>query len=215
MKEKYWSQWQVLCQIHTYTKKYFILAEEYDIDMKTFLQPMKEQKDAYEHLTRAYGKLLLEREESDYVHKNMEKAIGHEYRAFFDSLDFFTISLRRRIRDALTGYTYDQIYSVYPAYAELKQQLTEMPEKIACFRMRKDVGHTSMLELAEQYAEIADSLLHAYKTIQSEILPALASRGIRPQFDHAAVLQKYMQLADSLLRQYDEITKTIDALRLS
>lgn len=215
MKEKYWSQWQVLCQIHTYTKKYFILAEEYDIDMKTFLQPMKEQKDAYEHLTRAYGKLLLDREESEYVHKNMEKAIGHEYRAFFDSLDFFTISLRRRIRDALTGYTYAQIYSVYPAYAVLKQQLTEMPEKIADFRMRKDVGHTNMLALVRQYADIADSLLQAYKIIQSEILPAFASQGIRPQFDNAAVLQEYLKIADSLLCQYDEITKIIHALRLS
>lgn len=177
MKDFLLSQWDLLCQIHAYTKKYFLLAEEYNIEMRTFLQPMKEQRDAFEHVVRAYGKMLTSPEEKDYIEKNMDKAIGHEYRAFFDALDFLTVSIRKRISDELATYTYKEIIDIEPAYQEIRKNLVCLPEQICELRNRKDIGNKDeLLKLVLQYSEIADSLLNFYKEISEKILPKLASK---------------------------------------
>ena len=87
--------------------------------MQTYIQPMKEQKDAYEHLIWAYTKMYdvkniasnLDEGENDntpkntknqpsqepivqYVLSNLDKAIGHEFRAFYDTMDYLTIIIR-------------------------------------------------------------------------------------------------------------------------
>lgn len=88
------NQWSILCKIHVLTKHYTLIAEEYGFTMKSILQPIKEQKDAYEHIIRAYTK-ILECNDIEYATNNLSKAIGHEYRAFFDTIDLFNDNYKR------------------------------------------------------------------------------------------------------------------------
>nr|WP_297275103.1 hypothetical protein [uncultured Agathobaculum sp.] len=174
MKKTLREKWSMLCGIHTYTKKFFLLAEEFNLEMKTFIQPMKEQRDAYEHIVRAYGEILeSEQEDDEYVLKNFDKAISHEYRAYFDALDFLTISIRERIHHELECFSYEQIVSVFPGYTKLKATLSEFPQTIANLRIKKDIGSIDRLELVKEYAEIGDYLLDIYQVICKKVLPLL------------------------------------------
>ena len=50
----------------------------------------------------------------EYVEKNLDKALGHEYRAFFDTADWFSIQLRQKITNILSSYTSDTIHKTIP-----------------------------------------------------------------------------------------------------
>lgn len=170
--------WTILCQIHILTKKYYILSEEINLHMATLVQPIKEQRDALEHIIRVYSALTLEDDSivekfsnvsiDEYVRSNMEKAIGHEYRAFFDVIDYITISIRERIYNEINMYTLKQIVDVFPNYENFKKRLNELPEEIASMRIKKDVGE-NMLEIAKEYAQLADELLSLYKKLSNAV----------------------------------------------
>ena len=53
--EKHTSYWNVICEIYFLTKHYLIISEEISEDFETFLQPLKEHRDAFDHIVRAYG----------------------------------------------------------------------------------------------------------------------------------------------------------------
>lgn len=175
-------EWIQLCQIHRLTKHYTLLAEETGIKLQAFLQPIKEQRDAYEHIARAYSKLLLDQmtektisaDSFEYAKKNLDKAIGHEFRAFYDTIDFLTILLRKDIYDAISTYKYEQIISVYPDYKQLKSALYEIPQQIAKFREEKDIGNSDRIQAAEQYAKIVNQLYEINKYIQTEVVAKLS-----------------------------------------
>lgn len=174
MNHKIDSAWDTLCKIHILTKHYTLLAEEYNIKTNAFLQPMKEQKDAYEHIIRAYTRKCerksLSLDDQEYMAKNIEKAIGHEYRSFFDTIDYLTISIRELIAIELKGISYKQLVSVFPKYDEYKKILLEAPEKIAKYRELKDVGSNDMLKLASDYGKIVDDLLYCYKHLCIDVI---------------------------------------------
>lgn len=166
--------WEILCKIHVLTKHYTLLAEEYNISTRAFLQPMKEQKDAYEHIIRAYTrsceKHVLTDDDKKYMTKNIEKAIGHEYRAFFDTIDYLTICLRELISKELSECSYKDIIKVFSEYTKYKEILVNIPEKIAEHRERKDIGSNEMLKFASDYGKTVDELLKCYKYIACEVV---------------------------------------------
>lgn len=133
--------WKILCKIHILTKHYTLLAEEYNINTRAFLQPMKEQKDAYEHLirayTRKYEKKTITKNDQDYMLKNIEKAIGHEYRAYFDTIDYLTICLRELISTEINGLSYKDLIKVYPDYDKYKKILINIPDQIVHYRGKR------------------------------------------------------------------------------
>lgn len=169
--------WEILCKIHILTKHYTLLAEEYNISTKAFLQPMKEQKDAYEHIIRAYTrkceKLVLSEDDHNYMLKNIEKAIGHEYRAFFDTIDYLTICLRELIAMELSGTSYSDLIKIYPEYDKYKEILIDMPERIAKYRELKDIGSNEMLRFASDYGKVVDDLILCYKYLCREVITQL------------------------------------------
>ena len=82
--------WDNICKIYFLTKHYLLLSEELSEDFDTFLQPVKEHRDAFDHLARAYGYTMLDREIQNidkYREENMKKAVGHTYRALLDTAD--------------------------------------------------------------------------------------------------------------------------------
>lgn len=172
-------KWNTLCEVHNLTKKYMLLSEEYSVDMKTYIQPMKEQKDAYEHIVRAYSVMYnnientsnkLDKKDEQYLLKNLDKAISHEYRAFYDTIDYFTLILRNLFYNELKFFSGTEILKVYPHYREIKNRLLELPEKIAIQRNNKDIGNSDPVALASEYTKVLDDLLNDYKSLMDNVL---------------------------------------------
>ena len=160
MNKKIRLRWETLCRIHVLTKHYVLLAEENGFQMKTFLQPLKEQRDAYEHLVRAYSKIIDSNErDMHYIISNLDKAIGHEYRAFFDSIDYLTLTIRERVYELVKSYSLDELKTLCPDYMIIKRRLNNLPNEIAEYREKKDVGNNNMLLFAKQYGDLMERLL--------------------------------------------------------
>ena len=167
----YESYWDNICQIYFLTKHYLLLAEELSDDFDTFLQPVKEHRDAFDHIARVYGYKFLNSEIKDidkYCKQNMKKAVGHAYRAFFDTADWLSYVCRRKIRLAITGKSESEIIEKYPRYAELKATLIEIPKRIASIRENKDVSDNmdELIAEVDSYKEVLDELLMYYDDIQ-------------------------------------------------
>ncbi len=150
--------WSVICHIHEYTKKFSIWAEELSSpDYETFLQPIKEHRDAWDHIVRVYSGEGISKGNS-YRLTNMSKALGHEFRAFFDAADWLSIVCRKRILDVLTPLSYEEIKSQFPEYDEYKQAFNSVPRKIANARIKKDIGDDKIRVIVDSYAELVEDL---------------------------------------------------------
>lgn len=82
---KYSTYWDNICQIYFLAKHYLLLGEELSDGFDTFIQPLKEERDAFDHIARVYGHKYLTRPVKDvdqYCESNMRKAVQHTYRAF-------------------------------------------------------------------------------------------------------------------------------------
>ena len=110
-----------MSQVHMYTKHYLLISEEISEEGVTFLQPLKEHRDAYDHLMRIFSIPIKKAEEKDiekYKLDNVKKAFGHEYRAFFDTADWFTYICRKYIREELSFNAKKKIYKENPERAQ-------------------------------------------------------------------------------------------------
>lgn len=169
----------VMSKIHVYTKKYLLLAEESAEAGECFLQPLKEHRDAYEHLMRCYIADIEndgsnEDELSQYIGNNLSKALGHEYRAFFDTADWFTYILRRWIRIKLSDEGEYICKNKILNYAEIKSFINELPYKIAKLRGNKDIGNVQenddgLLPEINEYIKIMDKLIKIKREIVKKI----------------------------------------------
>lgn len=168
----YSSYWDKICQIYLLTKHYLLLAEEISDDFDTFLQPLKEHRDALDHIVRAYGYRFLENPPNDidqYCNSNMKKALGHGYRAFFDTADWLSYICRKKIREILEGKEYDDICAVYPQYSQIKQTLSKLPADIAVIRENKDVSddEDGLIQEVNKYKLILDTVIDAYMSLNN------------------------------------------------
>ena len=177
-----------LIQIHQQRKSMILLAEEFEFKgWKTFLQPALERRSAFDHMCRAIAKRLnmfdddqpvdedgLDPTDSDYSNKNIDKAIGHVYRAFFDSADWLAVSLRENILETLEGYGNDCISAVMPRYyTHIRGDIHDITLEIAAIRDSKDIGESvSLIEEVAKYRSKIDALLEYNKLIGSKV-PAL------------------------------------------
>lgn len=171
--EKWTSYWESICEIYFLTKYYLLLAEELSDGFGTFLQPVKEHRDAFDHIARVYGykfqkSSLVINDVEAYKDTNMRKAVGHTYRAFFDTADFLSYVCRKHIRVLLDGKSSEEILEKYPEYKEVREFLINLPERIAAVRGNKDVSDnmSDLINEVKDYREILDHLLKIYKDIQ-------------------------------------------------
>ena len=164
--------WDNICKIYFLTKHYLLLSEELSEDFDTFLQPLKEHRDAFDHITRVYGYSMQKKPVEDvekYREDNMKKAVGHTYRAFFDTADWLSYVCRKNIRQTLSIYTKDQILEKYTEYEYARKRLDEIPIEIAQIRKNKDLSDDEKELIAEvdQYSKILNELLDIYHTVYS------------------------------------------------
>lgn len=164
--------WDNICKIYFLTKHYLLLSEELSEDFDTFLQPLKEHRDAFDHIVRVYGYSMQKKPVEDiekYKEDNMKKAVGHTYRAFFDTADWLSYVCRKNIRQTLSRYTKEQILDKYAEYEYARKRLDEIPIEIAQIRKNKDLSDDEKELIAEvdQYAKILNELLDIYHTVYS------------------------------------------------
>lgn len=161
--------WNNICEIYFLTKHYLILSEEFSDDFDTFLRPIKEQRDAFDHIARVYGYSFLNEPIQNvelYQRENMKKALGHIYRAFFDTADWMTYICRRKIREMLNGHTKEEILAKYPQYEVVKQKLIDVPKAIAEIRQNKDINDDQgLIKEVSKYKVILDDLWEYYSQI--------------------------------------------------
>lgn len=183
MTEKYISDfWKNFSYIQKKTKELYILVEEYDDDFNSFIQPIKEQRDALEHITRALDvyydfenpyEITIENEEK--IKRNLNSAIGHIFRAFFDSADVLSIELRKKLSDELKKYEYKEIVKVYPDYENDRKFLIELPSHFAKLRNKKDISDSVkeiILKVDTYYSEI-NTLFEIYNQYMKHMYPLL------------------------------------------
>lgn len=156
--------WKEISKIHLLTKHYLLLAEE--IGEEIFIQPLKEHRDAYDHIIRIYGMELSNKKienPKQYKISNMKKALGHEYRAFFDTADWLSLICRKKIRMLLEGKNSVDIEKKLPEYPQIKERLFKIPQEIAELRKEKDIGDSiGIIREVDSYSLVLDEVLEYY-----------------------------------------------------
>ena len=107
-------------------KRLIVKAEREDAEQRISLSAIAELRSALDHMMRAHsiscgvGSLRpeLQMEPSDYCRKNLDKAIGHLYRAGYDAYDILSIRLIEDIEKCLNDVSSEAIYHVIPTASE-------------------------------------------------------------------------------------------------
>lgn len=168
--KKFEKEIQEIVIIHNCTQHYILLGEELSDNFESYLQPIKEFRDAYEHLIRIFSQCLgltaktEDYSKEDYIRNNLSKALGHEYRAFFDVADWFAIICRRQIYQIVKSYNYQKLCSIYPKYPIMKRRLYEISEEIANIREAKDISG-NIVEQVNRYQYQLVELLGYYRDL--------------------------------------------------
>ena len=136
---------QKLVALYVQAKGLILYSEEIDPDSRSNIQVIKELRDAFDHLMRVFAARHTNipppgSVEQGYCQKNLEKAIGHVYRAAFDALDGTTISLKQQIAEILEPYPVEVLTEVIPNYWSRKADLNRLVLDVAKNRASKDVG---------------------------------------------------------------------------
>ena len=172
--------WSHLVKIHFHTKELFLLAEELELDPDTtFVQTLTEQKHTLEHVMRArMAELGLApelglksiTETDDYIESNISKALGHTFRAFFDTADWFSIIIREKIIDILKPYGNECIQVVLPDYySETRPLIDSISMGIAKIRKDKDIiVNDDVLGIVTEYRGKLISLIDILLGIQQK-----------------------------------------------
>lgn len=157
--------WKNIVEIHQFAKELWIIGEE--ISGQTFIQPLQEQRHALEHIIRARIEEQQENRNDKYIQRNLEKALGHEYRSFFDVADWVSLNIREKIQNLMGGYSSDCIAKVFPVYyQEIRPTLEKMNLEIANIRGKKDISkNEELIPQAEYYRTKIKELLEFQATI--------------------------------------------------
>ena len=176
MPQKAEAMWRKLVCVHNHAKALMLHAEEIDRNFENYLQPTLEQKHAYEHVARARAAELEIREGADeaYIIDCLRKALGHEYRAFFDVADWVGVRIREIVMDLLHPFTNECISEVLPEYyKEMKPKIEWANKKIAEIRNEKDVSQNEqILPEINEYRAVIGELLKMQEIIAAR-MPSL------------------------------------------
>ncbi len=174
--------WERIFYVHLKTKELYILAEEYGSELKTFYLPINSLKDAYENIIHICANDYMARtgnspSNSSYVMDNLRAALGNECKAFFDTADFLSILLRKKINERLSGFTYPQIASVWDEYNDVRMELIRVNQEIADIRNKKSDSNDYYIdEDVESYYNETKKLMQWYVYVEEKIYPKLEQR---------------------------------------
>lgn len=139
-----------ICTLHDATKGYLIKCEA--LLGKTIVQPIKEFRDAYDHLLKTFFKEDTDQE----LIKNLNAAYSHEFRAFMDTLDYYCCGIFERITALVSANDATHIKSIYKDYYKMTKFIFKAREDIVV--LRKERNDDPKGENIRKYQEIADRL---------------------------------------------------------
>lgn len=149
-------------------KKLFIRAEEKLEEMGFFVAPMLEHRDALDHLMR-YFSLVSEGEITEETLKQLEKAVGHEYRAYFDVADYICITVREKIAESLKGISKRKMQSVWKEYSDVKRKVVKISDEISEIRYNR----RGNMDSVKKYDEMLKEIFEIYDDFICDIEPRL------------------------------------------
>lgn len=167
--------WRKIVTIHQYSKVLIIFCEENDIQHRTFLQPLNELKNAYEHVIRAKAcELGMSLKSLDTVPVDLDRALGHEYRCFFDICDWLSVQLRERVLKGVDSFTKEMICEVAPEYyTDIVPTVDRINREIAQLRADKDIAKGGgLMATVEGYYKVLTHLAETVGQLDTKI-PAL------------------------------------------
>ena len=127
-------KWKEIFRVYGHAKALFLLAEEMDSlrqPARDFLQPAMEIRHAFDHLMRASDGECSEAA----ADKNIDKALGHVYRSFFDAADWICMSLRGWVIETLGEFSAKAIQMACPQYYEtIRPDIDHVSREIAGLR---------------------------------------------------------------------------------
>lgn len=151
-----------LAKIYIQAKELIIYSEEVDEESKSNLQIIKELRDAFDHLMRVIsvrvGESSGKSDPDQYCQDNIEKAIGHVYRAAYDALDGTALSLKSKIHTNLNGVPSSCAKEIIPHYWENRANLEAATNSIVQQRTGKDVSSGDLEHKFLQYLDAIEKL---------------------------------------------------------
>jgi hypothetical protein len=169
--------WRKIVEIHFSAKALYLQAEENNKDLFSFYQPISEWRHAEEHIVRSKSAELGISSHGDppatleYIEKSLDSALGHEYRAFFDTCDWLSTELRRQISSDLDGYKHEVINYVIPAYySSFRPRIEEICQTIARVRSKKDIDSTGdIVSEVKEYERLVKELREIRNQINTSV----------------------------------------------
>lgn len=150
------------------SKSLFIYAEELLEQMSFFVAPVLEHRDALDHIMR-YFDLKNKEGLSEAVVKELDRALAHELRAYFDIADYVCITVRQQISDSLKKVSVRKINKIWDEYSIIKRRIVNASEEIAEIRQSRN----GSLKHIEKYKPIMAEMLDIYKTYTINIEPQI------------------------------------------
>jgi len=149
-------------------------ADEVHPEKKTFIPPINEIRNAFDHLMRVFAVKfeLKTTDKEDYITDNLDMALSHVYRAAFDLLDYISIYLREKILDEINEISPEALTIVFPEYYQkIRPDIEKASTDISDIRSKKDMGDPKIGDVIK-YVEIIERLKsHLNKIL--EIKPSL------------------------------------------
>ncbi len=170
LDKKYDAKIKELTLIHNITQHYILIGEEISSNFNTFIQPLKEFRDSHEHIIRIFKCVLFKEPKTDtavYIEKQLSKALGHEYRAFFDVVDWLSIVCRKAVSDALEKSTKERLNELHddPNFNKYMKIVIESDLEIASIRNKKDIN-SEIDNIVNEYQLLITNLCDATKKIR-------------------------------------------------
>ncbi|RJS84567.1 hypothetical protein CW713_02390 [Methanophagales archaeon] len=163
-----------ITKLYLKVRELMLYADELHPEKKTFIPPINEIRNAFDHLMRVFAVKfeLKTAAKEDYITNNLEGALRHVYRAAFDLLDYVSINLRNKILDEINEISTEALNVVFPEYYQkIRPDIEKASTEISDFRYRKDMGDPKIDDV-KKYAEIIDRI-KSYLDKTLEIRPSL------------------------------------------
>lgn len=160
-------KWDSIIFIHRHTKELVLRAEERDPEHEFYFPPLVQQRDTLDHIVRAEWACLHPEDLSDenraepekYAILQLDKALGHAYRGFFDIADWYGLRIREEIADILEPYSRGVIARVLPEQVKTYEpRINVICDEIAAIRNGKDIGKSVLKDHVSEYVDVLNEL---------------------------------------------------------
>lgn len=139
--------------------------------MKFFTAPVLEHRDALEHLTR-YLNYTKDDIVDEKAIKELDAALGHELRAYFDIADYVCVVVRQRIIISLKHIPRRKISKYWDEYPDIRKKVFDISEKISEIRQNR----TGSLDCLKKYQGAVNDMFEIYKEYLTKIEPKIKIR---------------------------------------